>query len=204
MKRFVQKFDRLENVICFFIGLICCLWLFLPLPGNTTDSVADQIVSINVKAQPLGEVLEHISEETGYQFRIDQSWQDFLITASFKNEPLHRGLKKILRQLNNAIIYGSDGTIKIMIYGETLSSDTPTHRPTHQPIIRTVAEEPIIQEDQESDPESVENGNGQEEQTDEEPETEIDEESQTSESQETGDESEDGSDKEDDAETGTN
>ena len=58
-------------------------------------------------------------------FSIDESWNKFPVTASIKNEPLHRGLQRILRNLNNAVIYGSDGTIKIKIYEREKSSGYP-------------------------------------------------------------------------------
>ena len=66
----------------------------------------------------MGEVLENISIAAGCQFSIDESWEDYPITASFDNEPLYRGLKLILRNINNAVIYGAERTIRIIIYDE--------------------------------------------------------------------------------------
>jgi hypothetical protein len=36
----------------------------------------------------------------------------------FENQPLHRGLKLLFRNINNAVIYGADRTVKIIIYDE--------------------------------------------------------------------------------------
>ena len=85
-------------------------------------SVADEIISLDVKNEPLGEVLEDISIAASCQFSIDESWEDYPVSAVFESEPLHRGLKKIFRNVNNAVIYGADRTVKIIIYGEVTSS----------------------------------------------------------------------------------
>jgi hypothetical protein len=141
MNHHVQYFVRRRTITHFFRNLIFCSVLFMPLTATATESVADEIISIDVEEQPLGKILAEISEETGYQFDIHESWQDFPITASFGEEPLHKALKKILRTLNNAIIYGSDGVIKILIYGE-ISSSVATAR---LPISERTYEEPIRQ-----------------------------------------------------------
>ncbi len=76
----------------------------------------DDPISLNVKNEPLGDVLDKITEATGYEFSISESWADLPVTASFKDLPLHKGLKRILANTNNAIIYGAKGKIKIVIY----------------------------------------------------------------------------------------
>ncbi|MGD9301092.1 MAG: hypothetical protein PVI13_05925, partial [Desulfobacterales bacterium] len=97
----------------------CAALSFLSAPVYGGSAVADEIISLELTNQPLGEVLEEITAATGYRFIFDESWDDFPVSASIKNEPLHRGLKRILRKLNNAVIYNSDRTIKIVIYDET-------------------------------------------------------------------------------------
>ena len=129
MNRFFQNLNQHVTVVFIFFSLICCSGLSMPLPANCENSIAEELISLDIKNKPLGEVLEDISAETGYQFSIDESWIDFPVTASIKNEPLHRGLKRILRNLNNALIYGSDGTIKIKIYEREKSSGYPAGSP---------------------------------------------------------------------------
>jgi type II secretory pathway component GspD/PulD (secretin) len=118
-----------HSAIRVFSGLICCLWLLIPMTADGKDTFAEEIISIDVKGQPLVEVLEDISNATGYQFSIQENWKEYPVTASIKNEPLYRVLKKLLKSLNNAIIYESDGSIKIMIYGEESISETPGYVP---------------------------------------------------------------------------
>jgi hypothetical protein len=110
--------------------------LFLPSPTICGNSVAEEKISLDVKNQPLGDVLEEISAETGYEFNIDESWTNLPVTASIKNEPLHVGLKRILRNFNNAVIYGSDGTIKIKIYDREKSSGQSALNRSYEETVR--------------------------------------------------------------------
>lgn len=128
MNRFFRNLHQQDAVFFILFNLICCYGLSMPLPANCENSIAEELISLDIKNKPLGEVLEDISAETGYQFSIDESWNKFPVTASIKNEPLHRGLQRILRNLNNAVIYGSDGTIKIKIYEREKSSGNPAGR----------------------------------------------------------------------------
>ena len=124
-------------------------------------SVADEIISLDVRNEPLGEVLEDISIAISCKFSIDESWQDYPVTAAFYNEPLYRGLKTIFRNVNNAVIYGADRTIKIIIYGEvtppgrdighsatTQSSQESLHQ--SQPFSDATAPQPEVEDSEDS------------------------------------------------------
>jgi hypothetical protein len=111
--------------------VILCLTLFilanltvLPSPGVKASS-GDDLISLNVQDIPLGDVLDQISESTGYEFIIDASWTSLPVSASLTNVPLHNGLKRILGALNNAIIYSGDGKIRIIIYEKKQSDTAP-------------------------------------------------------------------------------
>lgn len=118
MKPHVNSFEPYQKAAFLLFWLACFCGLIFPAPAAGEKSVADEIISLNVADKPLGEVLDNISEAAGCQFKIDAVWEDYPITASFKNEPLYRVLKRIFRDFNNAIIYGSDRTIKIIIYDD--------------------------------------------------------------------------------------
>ena len=124
----------IKNTVQRFLIVSLLFWLagfcgfFIPVPAICDNSVADKIVSLNVTNRPLGEVLEDLSIAADCQFSIDESWEDYPITTSFNSEPLHRGLKRIFRDINNAVIYGADRTIKIVIYNEaTFSGEASGH-----------------------------------------------------------------------------
>ena len=118
MKRPITNIDQYRILIY----SLCCLAGFCGLLFPSTvvgeNSVADEIISLNVTDQSLGEVLENISISLNCQFSIDESWEDYPVTASFDNEPLYKGLKRIFRNINNAVIYGEDRTIRIIIYDD--------------------------------------------------------------------------------------
>lgn len=122
MNRFFQKPYQPAAAPLILISFIFCHALLLASPASCGNSIAEEVISLDIKNQPLGDVLEQISAETGYEFSIDESWTNLPITASIKNMPLHVGLKRILRNFNNAVIYGSDGVIKIKIYDREKSS----------------------------------------------------------------------------------
>ena len=131
MKHLIKNVDPHFWVACILFWLSGIWGLFIPIPGICDNSVADEIISLNVTDRPLGEVLENISIAAGCQFSIDESWEDYPITASFDNEPLHRGLKRVFRNINNAVIYGADRTIRIIIYDEaTFSGNASGHSVT--------------------------------------------------------------------------
>lgn len=103
--------------------MVCILGIFLPNIGLTDNMVGGEIISLEITDQPLGEVLDEIEDATGYQFIFDETWGNFLISASIKNEPLHKALKRILGNLNNVIIYSSNRTVKIIIFDEAAASE---------------------------------------------------------------------------------
>jgi hypothetical protein len=128
-------------VACLLFWLTALGGFFIPTPAICDNSVADEIISLNVTDRPLVEVLENISIAAGCQFSIDESWEDYPITASFDNEPLYRGLKRVFRNINTAILYGADRTIRIMIYDEATSSGKAIG---HSVTIKS-SQEPILQ-----------------------------------------------------------
>ncbi|MGD8948257.1 MAG: hypothetical protein PVF14_16650 [Desulfobacterales bacterium] len=141
-------------------------------------SVADEIISLDVRNEPLVEVLEDISIAVNCQFNIDESWQDYPVTAAFYNEPLHRGLKKIFRNVNNAVIYNADRTIKIIIYGEVTSfgrdighsaTTNPSQESLHQsqPFSDATASQPEVEDSEDS------GGDGEDDETEPEPTVET-------------------------------
>lgn len=141
MKHIVKNLVQHTMVACLLFGLAGFCGFFIPTPAICDNSVADEIISLDETDRPLGEVLEKISIAADCQFSIDESWKDYPITASFNNEPLHRGLKLIFRNMNNAVIYGADRTIKIIIYDE----GTPSGRGIGHSVTIKSSQEPIQQ-----------------------------------------------------------
>ena len=111
---------RISLIILLFLA---ALSLFLPIsssPANEIDA-GEELISLTVKNEPLGDVLYKVSMATGYDISLDNKWQNYRVTASLEKVPLHKGLKRILKNLNSAIIYVSSKKIKIIIYDKTAS-----------------------------------------------------------------------------------
>ena len=103
---------------------LCLLLLFggggmaVP-PALAVDSTADPVINLAVNNQPLGEVLDAITAETGYEFNINSQWETHPVSATISDLPLEQGLKRLLRSLNHTIIWEADQTITIMVYGKS-------------------------------------------------------------------------------------
>ena len=108
------------NPRLYAFALILSLWCFGVNNTQTLGAEAqdEPHISLEVKNQPLGDVLKKISLETGFEFKLNNRWRIYPVNVTMENIPLHRGLKLILNGLNHAIIYESGKSIKIEIYGK--------------------------------------------------------------------------------------
>ena len=144
-----------------FFGAILGICIFSAADARGATEFRDELISLNLENRPLGEVLDAITEKTGHTFSISEEWLDFPVSVTVSNMPLHRVLKSIFTNLNNAIIYKSDGSIKIMVYAESDSSTTgsapqaevsvPETQSSQETDSPTEASEPTDQEGQTQD-----------------------------------------------------
>ena len=75
-----------------------------------------QLLSLDARGDPLGEVLKKISNHTGYRITVDSEWTDLPVSGSFKNLPIDQGLRRILSKLNHSLIFNeADHRISIDI-----------------------------------------------------------------------------------------
>ncbi|MGD8258728.1 MAG: hypothetical protein PVG70_17735 [Desulfobacterales bacterium] len=104
--------------------IIMMMLLFLTAEGNFINQVRGQElteepnISIEIQDQPLGEVLDIISQDTGYTFNVSRQWKDYSVNASIQSMPLNKGLNRILAGLNHVIIYESEKIVNILVYGK--------------------------------------------------------------------------------------
>jgi len=87
---------------------------------------------MSVQNMPLGEVLEKIEEATDLKFKLDEQWKDIPISVTLDKAPLDKALKRILVNLNNVVIYGSNDQVKIVVFGKSEPS-SPSGRPAGPP-----------------------------------------------------------------------
>jgi len=117
--------------------------LFLMLPigsfAGSSANTGDELISLTAENEPLGDVLNKISMATGYEIVLDHDWRNYPVSVALEKVPLHKGLKRILKDLNNVIVYVSSKKIKIIIY-DKISHDAG---PSAPPIQRTpVSQQP--------------------------------------------------------------
>ncbi|MFO7554011.1 MAG: hypothetical protein R6W88_02290 [Desulfobacterales bacterium] len=138
MKRHFMAFSRHYTALMILL-LLAMLSLIFPIPSSAGNEskAGDELISLKVKDEPLGNVLNKISVATGYDISLDDKWRNYRVTASLEEVSLHEGLKRILRNLNSAIIYVSSKKIQIIIYDKTASEDTSYAPPAGQPPDRT-------------------------------------------------------------------
>jgi len=82
------------------------------------DSSPDRSISLDMTNRALSEVLDRLSQITGYRFKYDREWATENISVKIVNQDLDKSLRMILGHYNYGILYGTDGDIRIMIYGE--------------------------------------------------------------------------------------
>jgi hypothetical protein len=97
--------------------------LFSPVRAASTASVKspsgnDSLITMSVQNMPLGEVLEKIEEATDLKFKLDEQWKDIPVSVTLDKTPLDKALKRILVNLNNVVIYGSNDQVKIVVFGK--------------------------------------------------------------------------------------
>jgi type II secretory pathway component GspD/PulD (secretin) len=117
----VDKEDMKKSLI--FFRVIFCACFLATVCAAAQTAPGDEPISLNFDERPLGEVLAMITKITGHGFIIDAQWLDMQVSISVKATPLHKVLKYIFSDINNAIIYKSDGNIKIIVYSEIPEKD---------------------------------------------------------------------------------
>jgi len=105
------------------VSLVFCACFLATVCTAAQKAPGDEPVSLNIQERPLGEVLAMITKMTGHTFIIDDQWLDMPVSISAQGTPLHKVLKLIFADINNAIIYQANGIIKIIIYSETAGPD---------------------------------------------------------------------------------
>jgi len=94
------------------------------LPGEieVTDirnvSYSDGRISVEFRKVPAGEALEEIGHLAGFEVVTDEAFKNRLLTIRFSNQPLEKGLTRIIRLLeagNYRYYYTDEGALKTVI-----------------------------------------------------------------------------------------
>ena len=124
-----------------FLDLAVNVYIFLaflfsmsPVGSFAGSSVnaGDELISLTAENEPLGDVFNKISVATGYEIVLDHNWRNYPVSVALEKVPLHQGLKRILKDLNNVIVYVSRKKIKIIIYDKISHDAGPSEPPVQR------------------------------------------------------------------------
>ena len=108
-----------------FAGALCTVGFVFFISANlsaSNNSFENPIFSITIENTALELALQKISKSTGYKVTVNEKWKGIPITANFKDENLQKGLRRLLKGFNHAlVIREEEKKFSITIYG--LSSE---------------------------------------------------------------------------------
>ncbi|WP_372677177.1 hypothetical protein [Desulfosarcina sp.] len=93
-------------------------------PSMAQDSTAEPLISLTAQNEPLGNVLETITRDTGYRFNLNGKWNQHPVSATINGLALEKGLKRLLRSLNHSIVWESDKIVTITVFGKADPGNT--------------------------------------------------------------------------------
>jgi hypothetical protein len=134
---------------CYFrpatsIAVLLALIFFFSQNGLCTDHPTDSI-TLKSQKKPLEAVLKEIGQANGYTFILADEWKNTPISVNFSQLPMDDALKRILTNMNYAVIYDSATTIRIVIFGIS-ATNRSSHgisgrNPRPEPDVRDIQEE---------------------------------------------------------------
>lgn len=150
-------------------ALIKMLLLMAAIPIFYMTAMAevdpDAKITMEAKNQPLSQVLDRLSQNTGYTFTYSAEWADLNISVKVVNLDIDKTLRKILSNHNFAMLYEENGNIRIMIFddrGETPDAQTShdrsageqVHVGSAEPAVDEPVEEETIPRETATEPDS--------------------------------------------------
>jgi hypothetical protein len=110
-------------------GILSALAMPQPCAGEF-KGIRSSVFSLDLKDEPLGEVVKKVSAITGYQIMINPEWGGWPISARLQNVKIDLGLRQILSKLNHFIVFNeAEHRISIVIEsslnGERFRKESP-------------------------------------------------------------------------------
>ena len=153
----LKKYLKLKKILTYtlvFILSLLCSRINIVQQAIGAESQDEPHISLKVNNQPLSDVLKIIASDTGFRFKLNGEWNNYPINTSLENISLNRALKIILKGLNHVIIYESNKSIKIVVYGKVDSDKTGSY-PT-QPFSSQIQDnQPEVASSSDSSPEET-------------------------------------------------
>jgi len=108
----------MKPIFCLLFCFFCSFGGVAIHPAMAKDATADSLISLTAQNEPLGDVLETITRDTGYRFNLNGKWKAYPVSATINGLSLEKGLKRLLRSLNHSIVWESDKTVTITVFGK--------------------------------------------------------------------------------------
>jgi hypothetical protein len=103
----ISRFSPATSALLVLTVLLTC--------GGAMAGTGERLLTLDIRERPLKEVLQRLSGHTGYTFIFDTAWGGHPVSATFKNVPLHTGLRQILGNWSHALVFLPAKKIKIII-----------------------------------------------------------------------------------------
>ena len=114
----------MKPIFCLLFCFFCSVGGIAIHPAKAQDATADPQISLTAQNEPLGNVLETITRDTGYRFNLNGKWNEHPVSATINGLPLEKGLKRLLRSLNHSIVWESDKIVTITVFGKADPGNT--------------------------------------------------------------------------------
>ncbi len=105
---------------CWFTFILMSISLIINLQSPIASTTADvkydgKRLSVQADGVALGQLLSEVEKQTGVRFSYDDFLAETVVYANFENNTLADGIKRILSQLNHAIVYDGSGDIRTVL-----------------------------------------------------------------------------------------
>jgi hypothetical protein len=108
----------MKPIFCLLFCVFCFVGSAVIHPAMAQEATADPMISLTAQNEPLGDVLETITRDTGYRFNLNGKWKAHPVSATINDLPLEKGLKRLLRSLNHSIVWESERLVTITVFGK--------------------------------------------------------------------------------------
>src|SRR2546421_4594544 len=120
----------MNNSFTGWCRLVCLAWVFClrsVLPMNAADSLVWRAeknqVDADIESWPLSEVLESISSATDWQIYVEPD-TEYTVTTRFQNLKPPGALRRLLGELNFALLPQTNGPVRLFIYRNSVHEAT--------------------------------------------------------------------------------
>jgi hypothetical protein len=118
-ERVVNKIKKRIFLFLLLLSLVGGHLVSLPCWGADITGSEGPVFSLGMENKPLINVLDHISNVTGYEITVNEAWANAPLTATLNDVTVEEGLRKIIERLGRLsyliVTYKESKRIEILI-----------------------------------------------------------------------------------------